>query len=664
MSYRIGIADSAETKLSWAGKIDGADGVVAVVRAITPEFRRKAAEHKEKLIIHIICPSDLAGIHPLCEQASGLVADGFPKQRVVIRMDIPLAPDDGINRAYSAMEAFMATGFSRFRINVTGANSFLRDGQGVSSMTSQLAKIDETLRKARKSWTYLGKPAGDLRLESEKDSSLKETTKCGCPSRYDLMLLGLAPAEPPPPPSLGSKCAAKGKAVWGGVQKGRRAVGSFFGRCHKRVRGVFIAGCVRTGRFINDCCAAACSFYRRARGAFYRRLCAVAGGIRHGIFSAITAVAKKWKWILGVLLTLALFYGVAVFSHIPFVEEWRTLYIETAMSTMNHQWLATKFIPESIINDVMEKARKQMDDNVVDSSTLPEPEPVIEEEPLSLQEAARLVFMERFPEVDIETMPEGIDYLNDIQMSDIVSMGVKTTAGDAIWAIDTVNNLLIVQVTGDGYVGKLAIIKDSGQVELAVNTRTSRGSTVTELCDESGAVLGINGNAFEDPNGRGSGVTPVGLIIHEGKQLHAPFGAYNYQTAGYDWNDNFVVGKNVNTSKLREALQFYPITVLDGEKHVDGSLGMGIQPRASIGQAKDGSTLMLIVDGRRVGYSLGITVSGCADILLRYNCQNAINLDGGSSASMSYMGQMITRTSSPQNGGRWLPSAWVVMPPA
>ena len=120
----------------------------------------------------------------------------------------------------------------------------------------------------------------------------------------------------------------------------------------------------------------------------------------------------------------------------------------------------------------------------------------------------------------------------------------------------------------------------------------------------------------------------------------------------------------MDTSKLREALQFYHITVLDGEKHVDGSLGMGIQPRASIGQAKNGSTLMLIVDGRRVGYSLGITVSGCADILLRYNCQNAINLDGGSSASMSYMGQMITRTSSPQNGGRWLPSAWVVMPPA
>lgn len=657
MGYRIGIADSAETKLTWTTRMDDADGVVAIVRSITPEFRSKAVEHKEKLIIHIICPEDLADIHPLCEQMSGLVADGFPKQRVVVRMDIPLSPDEGISQAYSAIEAFMASGFSRFRISTAGAKSFLQDG---ASMTVQLAKIDEMLRKVRKSWAYLGKPAGDLRLESEKDSSLKETTKCGCPSRYDLMLLGLAPAEPPPPPSLGSKCVAKGKAVWGSVRRGCKAVSSFLGRYHRKARGKFIAGCMRFAGFVDGTCAVLCSLCRRARRACYRGLCAAAGRTWH----IVAAVAKKWKWILGVLLTLALLYGIAVFSHNPFVEEWRTLYIETAMSTMNHQWLATKFIPESIISDVMEKARKQMDDNVVDSSTLPEPEPIIEEEPLSPQEEARLAFMEHFPEVDMDTMPEGIDYLNDIQMSDIVDMEIKTTAGDAIWAIDTVNNLLIVQVTGDSYVGKLAIIKDSSQVELAINTRTSRGSTVTELCEESGAVLGINGNAFEDPNGKGSGVTPVGLIIHDGKQLHKPFGAYNYQTAGYDWNDNFVVGKNVDTSKLREALQFYPITVLDGEKHVDGSLGMGIQPRSSIGQTEDGSTLMLIVDGRRVGYSLGITVSGCADILLRYNCQNAINLDGGSSASMSYMGEMITRTSSPQNGGRWLPSAWVVIPPA
>ena len=42
-----------------------------------------------------------------------------------------------------------------------------------------------------------------------------------------------------------------------------------------------------------------------------------------------------------------------VFSHIPFIEKWRTIYIETAMGTMNHQWLATLFLPQSVIDDVM-----------------------------------------------------------------------------------------------------------------------------------------------------------------------------------------------------------------------------------------------------------------------------------------------------------------------
>ena len=38
-----------------------------------------------------------------------------------------------------------------------------------------------------------------------------------------------------------------------------------------------------------------------------------------------------------------------------------------------------------------------------------------------------------------------------------------------------------------------------------------------------------------------------------------------------------------------------------------------------------------------------------------------MNLDGGSSASMTYKGRMITRTSSPKSDGRYLPNAWLVL---
>ena len=54
-----------------------------------------------------------------------------------------------------------------------------------------------------------------------------------------------------------------------------------------------------------------------------------------------------------VFLILAVMYSVCVFSNIPFIEKWRVIYIETAMSTNSHQWLATAFIPHFIIEDVM-----------------------------------------------------------------------------------------------------------------------------------------------------------------------------------------------------------------------------------------------------------------------------------------------------------------------
>ena len=59
-----------------------------------------------------------------------------------------------------------------------------------------------------------------------------------------------------------------------------------------------------------------------------------------------------------VLLMATVAYPVLLYTDNAFVSKWRTLYIETAMSTMSHQWLATAFIPQSIIDEVM-KTREE-----------------------------------------------------------------------------------------------------------------------------------------------------------------------------------------------------------------------------------------------------------------------------------------------------------------
>ena len=56
-------------------------------------------------------------------------------------------------------------------------------------------------------------------------------------------------------------------------------------------------------------------------------------------------------WLL-VILCLEALYFFCVYTNNSFVKKWRTIYINTAMDTMRHQWLATYFIPKDVIDEV------------------------------------------------------------------------------------------------------------------------------------------------------------------------------------------------------------------------------------------------------------------------------------------------------------------------
>lgn len=375
------------------------------------------------------------------------------------------------------------------------------------------------------------------------------------------------------------------------------------------------------------------------------------------IFSKHQKLFKRSAIALGSLAALSGLYLFLIYTEIPVIANLRTTYIETAMSTMRHQWLATAFIPQSVIDEVMEEVQRQFEKNMIKESRLPVHPVQVEPKQTETEQNK---FTALFPEVDMNTLPATIieEQLATLQVKDIVKQGIKTTAGDPIWAIDVPNKLLIVEVSGEGYKGKLAIIKDSSQVFLSHNTLSGRGQSVTEQCKANNAVLGINASGFQDDNGNGMGDIPVGLVKSEESVINPAING-QYQIVGYDKNDNLRMGYGLNVKELRDAAQFYPIIVLNGENCTDGSYGMGIQPRTAIGQTSDKTTLMLIIDGRQT-HSLGTTVSECANILLRYGCWNAMNMDGGSSSSMTYMGEMITKTSSPMKTGRYLPDAWLV----
>ena len=391
--------------------------------------------------------------------------------------------------------------------------------------------------------------------------------------------------------------------------------------------------------------------------------------------------ARKWLIALACVLVIGVAgYLTAVYSQIPFIRDLREMYIQTAMSTLHHHWLATSFIPGDVIDQVMDKYNKQLEENMTPSSDLPpdksdEPSvPVIpdrpsisdkpgkpDEPPEPVDPTGIEAMLAMFPEIDPETIPDEITDFHDLQISDIVDMGILTTAGDQVWAIDMPNQLLILYYRNSDFTGKLAIVRDPTRVKLALNKRTNKGSTVTELCEQEGAVLGVNAGGFLDPEGKGRGNIVEGLLICEGELLHESDGG-TYQACALDWEGNLRLGYDLDYSQLRYAVEFQPIIVLNGELHVNRSY-MSKQPRTCFGQARDGSILLLIIEGRSVTTGLGASVETCAKIMLNYDCYNAINLDGGSSSSMTYMGKMITKSSSPMSGGRTLPNAWVVLPP-
>ncbi len=68
-----------------------------------------------------------------------------------------------------------------------------------------------------------------------------------------------------------------------------------------------------------------------------------------------------------------------------------------------------------------------------------------------------------------------------------------------------------------------------------------------------------------------------------------------------------------------------------------------INPRTMIGMIEPGHLIAVVVDGRQPGYSEGLSGIQTAELMGELGCQTAYNLDGGTSATMIFMGVKINR---------------------
>ena len=262
-------------------------------------------------------------------------------------------------------------------------------------------------------------------------------------------------------------------------------------------------------------------------------------------FFKISALFLLFQIIyIPILSIILVFYG-------PFTNT-RDMIVTTAMTTMSHQYFATWFLSEEKINEILAANRP--------------------EETLELQE------------------------VDDIQVEENVNdEGIE-----------------LVDVSSSTFKGYLLIVNDPSRVKLASSPRIGTvGATTSQIVEANDAVGGINAGGFAD-DALGTGGKPAGLVIEDGVLKYG--NKYqNYSIVGMDNENRMIVSNSMNYTKmqsmnLRSAVSFGPVIIINGQPTIrSGDGGWGIQPRSAIAQKKDGTILMLVIDGRQKG-SLGATL--------------------------------------------------------
>ncbi len=84
-------------------------------------------------------------------------------------------------------------------------------------------------------------------------------------------------------------------------------------------------------------------------------------------------------------------------------------------------------------------------------------------------------------------------------------------------------------------------------------------------------------------------------------------------------------------------------------------------PRTAIAKLKSGQILLITVDGRQPGESIGMSLTMLADLLLEFGAVEAINLDGGGSTTMVIKNKLVNKPSD-ATGERPVSDAILVYP--
>lgn len=282
--------------------------------------------------------------------------------------------------------------------------------------------------------------------------------------------------------------------------------------------------------------------------------------------------------------------------------------------------------------------------------------------------------MEAYVEENPSVLDNGWENININEAGlDDNGTSIQTTMGEQVLAINAKEQIMLVRVTGSGYRGVLAIAKDPSRLNVENSAGVGTyGQLTGDIASAHNGILATTCSGFIDIDAQGNwGNGNGGLIAGYAMSNGHGYGTHYNSYAGFQYyrleihEDNLIYIKKVDkevSEDCRDATEFQPPIIIDGELLVS-DYWVETNPRVCIGQSDKYEMLLLVVEGRIYTEGiLGTDVNECARILQKHNAQQAMNVDGGTSAMMWYDGEYVIRGSNPNTrytGSRPVPNAFV-----
>jgi exopolysaccharide biosynthesis protein len=311
----------------------------------------------------------------------------------------------------------------------------------------------------------------------------------------------------------------------------------------------------------------------------------------------------SWKFFIMFIIFEIIFTGVTgpfLLYYGPFQNVKKSM-VSAIMQTKTHQYLATTFLSKDSISKILNR-----DANNLGSWT---------------------------------TGSTADEQLNDVKISN--------SHDDTITRYD---------IPGKKWSGAYMLeIKDPSRVKVGYTKKLGKeGQRTSQIAENNNAIAAINGGGFTDKSSdgkvwAGTGGTPLGFVISDGNVIFNDM-SENEKTSvmAVSSDGHLIVGQkslaDLKKEKATQAIAFGPALIVNGK--AQKGLDAGPNPRTAIGQKQDGTILMLVIDGRQ-GIKLGASLQDVQQIMLQFGAWNATNLDGGSSSTMYYDGEVISNPSDP-----------------